>query len=142
MNHRYFSDLQQQWLRKASAVCLLCLLAGCGGAQAESKPMGTVSGSVTLKGKPLTDCRVNLISDQLGASAGGDLQADGSFTLDGPVPAGNYAVFITMPEIFTPAQAQSKSGLSSVPKKYRSQSTTDLKADIQQGENKVDFDLK
>tara|TARA_R110002095_G_scaffold199534_1_gene179377 strand:+ start:52675 stop:53049 length:375 start_codon:yes stop_codon:yes gene_type:complete len=123
-------------------VCLTCLLSGCGETQAESKPMGTVTGSVSLKGNPLTDCRVNFISEQVGAGAGGDLQSDGSFTLDGPVPAGNYSVFISLPENFTPAQAQAKSGLSNVPKKYLSQSTTDLKADLKEGENNVSFDLK
>lgn len=142
MNIRLLHYVQQQWLRLVTVVCLSCLLTGCGGAQAETKPLGTVTGSVALKGKPLTDCRVNFISEQGGTSAGGDLQTDGSFSLDGPIPAGNYSIFITMPEIFTPAQAQSKTGLSSVPSKYHSQSGTDLKADVKEGENDLHFDLK
>jgi len=133
---------RRQWLQLGLSVCLISLLAGCGGAQAESKPMGTVTGSMTLKGKPLNNCRANFISEQVGAGAGGDLQPDGSFTLDGPIPAGHYKIFITMPEIFTPAQAQSKTGLSSVPKKYHSQSTTDLNTDIKEGVNNVRFDVK
>ncbi|QDV53967.1 hypothetical protein [Gimesia fumaroli] len=142
MTTSILQHVRQHWLRLGIAVCLICLLAGCGGAQAETKSMGTISGSVTLKGKPLTDCRINFISEQIGSGAGGDLQSGGSFTLDGPIPAGKYSVFITMPEVFTPTQAQSKSGLSSVPKKYHSQSTTDLKADVKEGENNLQFDLK
>lgn len=140
MHTTLIHDVSQHCLRLGTAVCLISLLAGCGGAQAQSKPMGTVTGSVTLKGKPLNNCRVNFISEQMGA--GGDLQPDSSFTLDGPIPAGHYSIFITMPEIFTPAQAQSKSGLSSVPKQYLTQSTTNLKADIKEGENNLSFDLK
>ncbi|WP_417386794.1 carboxypeptidase-like regulatory domain-containing protein [Gimesia sp.] len=120
----------------------LSLLSGCGGTTVASKPMGTVSGTVTLKGQPLSNCRVNFISEQLGASAGGDLTEEGSFTLDGPIPAGSYSVFISMPSEFTPAQAQSNKGLSQVPKKYLGSSTTDLKADVSEGESSHEFDLK
>ncbi|QDU18033.1 carboxypeptidase-like regulatory domain-containing protein [Gimesia maris] len=133
-------------LRNSALCCLavltVTLLTGCGGTTVASKPMGTVSGTVTLKGQPLSNCRVNFISEQLGASAGGDLTEEGSFTLDGPIPAGSYSVFISMPSEFTPAQAQSNKGLSQVPKKYLGSSTTDLKADVSEGESSHDFDLK
>lgn len=133
-------------LRNGSLCCAgllaITLLTGCGGTSVASKPMGTVSGTVSLKGQPLTDCRVNYISEQLGASAGGDLTEDGSFTLDGPIPAGSYSVFISLPSEFTPAQAQSNKGLSQVPKKYLGSSTTDLKADVSEGESSHNFDLK
>ncbi|QDT94489.1 hypothetical protein [Gimesia algae] len=133
-------------LRNCSFYCAaflaVTLLTGCGGTSVASKPMGTVSGTVSLKGQPLTDCRVNYISEQLGASAGGDLKEDGSFTLDGPIPAGSYSVFISLPSEFTPAQAQSNKGLSQVPKKYLGSSTTDLTADVSEGESSHDFDLK
>ena len=132
----------RQTLPLTVAAGLICLLTGCGGAEAESKPMGTVSGTVTLEGKPLTDLRVNFISEQVGAGAGGDLQADGSYTLDGPIPAGSYDVFITMPSNFTPAQAQNNTSLSKVPPKYLDQARTDLKAQVSEGENQNDFDLK
>lgn len=125
-----------------AALVAVTLLTGCGGTTVASKPMGTVSGTVTLKGEPLTDCRVNYISEQLGASAGGDLTEEGSFTLDGPIPAGSYSVFISLPSEFTPAQAQSNKGLSQVPKKYLGSSSTDLKAEVSEGESSHDFDLK
>ncbi|WP_417390329.1 hypothetical protein [Gimesia sp.] len=131
-----------QLLLSGAALLAVTLLAGCGGTTVASKPMGTVSGTVTHKGQPLTDCRVNYLSEQLGASAGGDLTEDGSFTLDGPIPAGSYSVFISLPSEFTPAQAQSNTGLSQVPKKYLSASTTDLTADVKEGESSHDFDLK
>lgn len=135
------SSVSQLFL-SAAALLAVTLLTGCGGTTVASKPMGTVSGTVTLKGQPLTDCRVNYLSEQLGASAGGDLTEDGSFTLDGPIPAGSYSVFISLPSEFTPAQAQSNTGLSQVPKKYRGSSTTDLTADVKEGESSHDFDLK
>ena len=139
---RLQNTIQANLLQLGVAACLICLLSGCGGARAESQPMGAVSGTVTLKGQPLTDCRVNFISQQGGSGAGGDLQPDGSFSFEGPIPTGTYSVFITLPEIFTPAQAQSKSGLASVPKKYHSQSTSDLTATVTEGDNNLTLELK
>ncbi|WP_299465298.1 hypothetical protein [uncultured Gimesia sp.] len=123
-------------------VCAISIFVGCGGSQADTKPMGAVSGTINLADKPLTDCRINFNSSKTGIGAGGDLKEDGSYTLDGMIPVGEYTVFITPPLDFSPANAQQQSGLSSLPAKYRGESSSGLTADVKEGEGKYDFDLK
>lgn len=120
----------------------LCTFVGCGGNNTEEKKMGTVAGKVTLKGKPVTDCRINFTSPKSGVGVGADLKEDGSYTMEGPVPVGDYKVFITPPLDFTPAKAQEKSGLDAVPAKYRDEANSGLTAKVKEGESEINFDLK
>ena len=123
----------------------ICLLAGCGSG-VEAKKTGTVSGKITVEGKPLTQGCVGFVSSTIGASAGGDLREDGTYTLDGPVPVGEYRVFLTPPGLGdTPPGVESEQPqqeLKGVPEKYLEEETTDLTATVKEGENTFDFDLK
>lgn len=128
-------------------LCFLTLFAlttfvGCTGSNADTPKMGTASGKITLNGKPLTDCRINFNSAKTGVGAGGDLKEDGSYTLEGSLPVGDYTLFITPPSDFTPAKAQTQSGLTNVPAKYRGEATSGLTAKVKEGESKYNFDLK
>tara|TARA_R110002095_G_scaffold89262_1_gene77900 strand:+ start:2824 stop:3267 length:444 start_codon:yes stop_codon:yes gene_type:complete len=123
-------------------LCAISIFVGCGRNQAETKPMGTVSGTVTYAGKPITRCRINFNSSKFGIGAGGDLKEDGSYELDGAIPAGAYAVFITPPDDFSPANADSHTDLNNLPSKYRSESTSGLTADVKEGDGKYNFDLE
>ncbi len=120
----------------------LSTLVGCGGNNADTKKMGTASGKISLNGKPLTDCRINFNSAKTGVGAGGDLKEDGSYTLEGSLPVGDYTLFITPPSDFTPAKAQAKSGLTNVPAKYRGEATSGLTAEVKEGKSEYNFDLK
>ncbi len=123
----------------------VCLLVGCGSG-VEPKVMGTVSGKVTLGDKALTIGRVAFVSSTVGASSFGDLKEGGTYTLGGPIPVGEYRVFITPPDLGdTPAGLESEQPqdeLKDVPEKYLDEATTDLKATVKEGENTCDFDLK
>lgn len=121
----------------------LGLLAGCSNqAKEDVGPTGTVTGEVTLKGAPLTEGRLNFANVQGGAGSSGALTEGGKYTLDEPLPVGEYDVFISFE--FSPEAL--KSGMSDVlktiPKKYRSAKNSKLKASVKEGENKHDFSLK
>ena len=128
-----------------SALLTICLLAGCGSG-VEAKKTGTVSGKITVEGKPLTHGRVAFVSSTVGASSFGDLKEGGTYTLDGPIPVGEYRVFITPPDLGdTPAglePEQPQDELKDVPEKYLDEETTDLKTPVTEGENTCNFDLK
>ncbi len=104
--------------------------------------MGKVTGKVTVNGKPLTSGRVNFISEKVGVGAGGDVTADGTYTLDGPVPEGVYKAFITFniapSQLGTPAADV----LKTVPEKYRAQATSDLVVTVGEGDNQLDLEIK
>ena len=123
------------------AAIMVSVLAGCGGGTKEV-PTGEVYGKLTVAGKPLSEGRVNLASGKLGAGAGGDVKADGTYTLDGSLPLGSYDVFITFnippSKVGTPAEDVMKS----VPPKYLGQATSKLTAEVKKGRTECNFDLK
>ncbi len=79
-------------LRKASllfsfTVILLVTLIGC------AKPVGSVHGTVTYKGKTLKGGSLQFHNADGGKGAGGEIKEDGTFTIEG-VEAGTYKVCI------------------------------------------------
>src|SRR6266508_4044360 len=71
----------------AFVLLLMCLVLGC----SRNHPMAPVSGTVTLKNKPLSSGRVIFIHE-LGHSNFGDIQADGSYRLMAPVGENRVAI--------------------------------------------------
>lgn len=105
--------------------------------------MGTVSGTVKFKGKPLELGRLNFVSGQQGGTgASGSLGPEGKYTLDGPLATGTYDVFVSF-EI-SPAQFGTPAAevLKTVPSKYQRQSTSKLVAQVEEGTNECTFELK
>ena len=100
-----------------------------------------MAGKVTVGGKPLTEGRINFVSPEKGVGAGGDLGPEGAYTLEGPLPVGEYKVFITFniapSQIGTPAEEI----LKSIPEKYQSQEASDLSATVEQDRAAYDFEL-
>jgi hypothetical protein len=131
-------------LRLAAAAALIAL-AGCGGGNPKTAP---VKGTVTYKGRPVPNGTVTFIPES-GPTATGELGPDGSYTLttfrrgDGAVP-GRYTVVIVamqdnagrLPEERTPLPPPI------VPEKYTSAVTSDLRAEVEDKENTLDFPLK
>jgi hypothetical protein len=131
-------------LRLAAAAALIAL-AGCGGGNPKTAP---VKGTVTYKGRPVPNGTVTFIPES-GPTATGELGPDGSYTLttfrrgDGAVP-GRYTVVIVamqdnagrLPEERTPLPPPI------VPEKYTSAVTSDLRAEVEDRENTLDFPLK
>ena len=108
-----------------------------------------VTGKVTYKGKPVTSGTISFVAADK-PSAYGDLNPDGTYALhtndpgDGATP-GAYQVFVVamqdqaglLPEQRSPLPAPT------IPIKYTSLATTDLKADVVSGKkNVIDFNLE
>ena len=123
----------------------LSVLTGCGGGEAKTDvgPTGTVSGTVTLKGSPLSKGRINFTNTKGAVGGSGALGEGGAYQLDEPLPVGEYDIFVSFE--FSP-DALKDGGtaelLKSIPKKYRSAKTSKLTASVKEGENKFDYSLK
>lgn len=122
-----------------SAIVLgsLIAVAGCGG------DWGTVSGVVTQNGVPLKKGLIAFHPKE-GPSSYGDIGADGSFTVrtgaDAGLKTGEYVV--TVADQTIPDSTTGEAAKLLTPAKYASPQTSDLRATITRGSNKLQFDLK
>ncbi len=110
-----------------------------------ANPVGTVKGTASLKGKPYSDAAVMFVSLEKGLGSGGDLQSDGSFSLTDPLPVGSYTVYFAPKSV--PAAEASAAPVpmhvdKSIPSKYWSESSSDIKVDVKEGDNTVPIDIK
>ena len=84
---------------------------------------------------------IDFVSPEKGVGAGGDLGPEGACTLEGPLPVGQYKVFITFnlapSQIGTPAEDI----LKSIPEKYQTRDSSDLTATVEQDHPAYDFEL-
>ena len=144
------------------SLILLCggaLLCGCGPKSGLDLPTGTVSGTVTSGGKPLTEATVTFFGETVGDTATSPLQEDGTYTLKYgkgfSVPIGDYRVAITTgsaassgggapdPESLMQTVDAGSALESKIPAKYTNPETSGLIAIVKEGTNSnVDFDLK
>jgi hypothetical protein len=129
------------WLPMVLACLVIALFVGC----SETNPTGTLQGKVTLDDAPYTDGAVVFMSPDSGQAGSADIQADGTFRIEDPLPVGSYVVFIA------PKSAESEEGMDqpvevslddSVPAKYLSETTSDIMKDIVAGANDVTVELK
>jgi hypothetical protein len=123
------------------------LLAGCGGGDKDTFP---VKGKVTYRNKPVTSGTITFIpADNQGPAASGSLQPDGTYALktyregDGAV-RGKHTVIVVAMEDTSSVLPEQRAALPppTVPNRYTSITTTDLKADVEEKDNTIDFDLK
>ena len=120
------------------------LATGCERAKAKFNP---VSGTVTWKGQPIKSGTINFRSDD-GKHVGTGTIADGKYAIPAVsgLPAGKYAVAITYPDPKVPPPKPDEppgptaTAREMLPAKYAS--GKELKADIQDLSNDVNFDLK
>ena len=118
------------------------LLVGCGkdvNKSALNQTRYPVSGKVTLAdGKPLTDGTVTFLPDnkegeQVGLSAIGKLQSDGTYTLDGGAPQGRYRVKLSRPTTAASSVAATKTAQAPKPpfsEAYLDEDTSGLVAEV------------
>lgn len=131
---------------RAALAALLCgwflLLSGCGGGLQSS-----VTGTVTLDGKPVNRGNVTFIPVKDGVTAYGTIGSDGSYSINtgsntGVVP-GDYIVLVVVNGDIPPAVAgkapEPPKPLS--PPKYAIKETSDLKATIKSGSNVVPLNM-
>jgi len=119
----------------------LLLLAGCG------SKVATVSGKVTLDGKPLTKGDVAFYAGGAAALATGSIDSSGNYTLrtgtDRGLTPGNYQVTIVANDIVEPTTEFAPLMPKLItPAKYSSASTSGLTAEVKAGSNTHNFDLQ
>ncbi len=147
--------------RYSLMVLLAGLLIGCGGGS-DHEETASVTGTVTLKGTPVTKGRIAFYPPK-GRPAMGAIQSDGTYTLttfdqgDGAL-LGNHRVTITANETVggppTPSSFEEEirqaAKLSSqapaktvwlVPQEYSNRKTSKLEAEVVSGDNTHDFNL-
>ena len=137
------------------AVALPFAVVGCGKGDGYTGPRGSVSGVLTLDGKPLPSrCSVVFIEELHGYLATGIVGDGGKYTLffrkSRDLPVGNYKVQLSPPLTDTPQEKiePSKVGIQprsewSLPfhKRYLSTSNSGLTFTVALGENTADFQL-
>ena len=120
-------------------------LAGCGSNQLKT---AVVRGTVTYKGKPVPNGTISFVPTS-GPSATGEIQPDGSYVLttyrkgDGAV-LGQHTVVIVAMQDMSDRLPEARQPLPPpiVPLKYTSLATSDLRAEVHDRENTLDFRLQ
>ena len=123
----------------------VCLLAGCGSDQLKT---AVVRGTVTYNGKPVPNGTISFVPVS-GPNATGEIQPDGTYTLttyrkgDGAV-LGQHTVVIVAMEDTSKRLPEERNPLPPpiVPLKYTSLATSDLRADVKDQENTINFTLE
>ncbi len=127
--------LRRSCLAAVSAAMLA--LAGCGGGQ----PSGTVSGTVTLEGSPLTAGVVLFSNPATGVGATAELDASGTYQV-GSIPTGEYQVAVQPPPPPAPHEMDQSAGpRPNVPQQYQDPKTSGLSTTVGPGSNSADFAL-
>jgi hypothetical protein len=143
---------------------------GCGGGD-EGPVTYPVSGTITRKGSAVAEAVVSFIPDAGGPSAVGVTDASGRYQLttrvkDDGAAAGKYKVTVAKyegqqppvtgpvkmhadydisneyPAGYDESKASQASSKNVLPAKYANADLSGLKADVVEGENKLDFDIK
>jgi len=132
------------------ALLLLFAVVGCGGS---GEGLAVVKGKISYKGKAVPNGTVNFIPDDPNKpSATGEIQSDGSYSLQtyqGSRPnqgavIGKHKVVIVAMQDMASRLPEERVALPPpiVPVKYTSPATSDLKAQVEDKENTIDFDLQ
>jgi hypothetical protein len=119
---------------------LLIATVGCGGGEAT----GTVKGTVYLGEEPFGDASVVLVSPDTGQGGSADVNPDGTFSIELPIPVGTYTAYLT-PKIDEAAMMEKmQQGMATgmempkdFPAKYQNEASSDLKVQVEEGENEV-----
>ena len=118
-------------------VCVACFtFSGCESTlDIPEKPAdnATVSGTVTLNGKPVTGGNVGFFSMQFGMAGHAALDKEGKFTLPDPIAPGDYQIYF---------MTDSGQPLGRMPAKYMSETSSDFKVSVKESENQLSIDLK
>lgn len=117
---------------------------GCGGGP--EYPVGTVKGTLLLKGKTVPEpLDIFFMDHQSGFAYQARVGHDGSFAVEEPVRVGEYVAYVQPAvdlnlDMSAPPQGVSMS--RTVPRKYSNDAQSDLKASVEEGENTFEFDMK
>lgn len=129
-------------MHSAVMICLLAGVVGCGEGTVR-KVEGTITGSVTFNGQPVTEGDVNFIAKETGVAAKAPLDSSGKYTLPA-IEIGTYKVFVTPPPLAPPQEGvkvQIKT-YNNIPDKYRDETQTPESIDVVEGMNEKNIDMK
>lgn len=117
------------------------ILPGCTGRK--TKPKGSVEGKVIFNGQPYTEASVVFLNQETGQGGSANIQPDGSFRLPDKVEIGTYIVYLA-PKLEEDPAAEPKpvSIDKTVPEKYWSESTSDIRVEVKTGTNQFTIELK
>lgn len=124
---------------KITTIAAVLFIVGCDAGSG----LSPVTGTVTLDGKPYPNAQVRFVPDT-GRPSIGYTDQSGAYSLIyirdemGAAP-GNYRVDITTVHVSESDSDGGKEPPEKIPAKYNK--TTELKADVQPGENVINFDL-
>lgn len=120
----------------ACCMCLTFAGSGCESSIAmPEKPANnaTVSGTVTLDGKPVSGANVGFFSMQFGMAGHTTLDKEGNFKLPDPIAPGDYQIY------FLTDNGQPLRGM---PAKYMSETSSDHSVSVKEGENQLVIEIK
>jgi len=122
-----------------------------------SGPIGTVTGKVTLDGKPAPQGSAVTFLSEAGYTGSAKVGADGSYTLmnvDKPeLPVATYKVAVAQPAsemsgadydkyMSSGGGGEAKTEKAAIPAKYQNTETSGLSFDVKEGPNTINIDLK
>lgn len=139
------------WLDHTTEGCLfgivlwIPLLTGCGNS------LASVQGTITLDGKPIAgsaDVRGTVTyypKQGNGIPAVGIINPNGRYEMstvsEVGVPPGSYDVAVSATRIIVPEPGATPSGRPITPRRYASSKESNLHAEVQSGDNTIDFEL-
>jgi hypothetical protein len=145
-----------EMVRFVALLTILLSICGCGGDP--YGPTGTVTGKLTMAGKPLpAGHAVSFMQMEAGFLAFGMTDAEGKFEIKswngGNMPVGKYSVMIAPPsggdvsnlsaeERFENPELSAPKVKVLYPARYRETTTSGLSFDVVAGSNNFDIDLK
>jgi len=120
----------------------LLLVLGCGGASDDYA--GTLEGTVTFEGSPVTEGEVSIYSPELGVGATAALDSEGRYRITDRIKAGEYQVVVLPPPPPPPQDEVPVAVISdpeNIPQKSRAFETSGLSVILTEGENRYDISL-
>jgi len=127
---------------------MLTGIVGCG-PQTDRSPTAPVQGKISYQDKPLERGTVVFFPKSGGKTATGTIQPDGSYTLstysqgDGALLGEHNVTVISERDMSNvlPEDPEASLEPSLIPTKYNLQKTSGLTANVQEGDNQIDFEL-
>ncbi|QDT98065.1 carboxypeptidase regulatory-like domain-containing protein [Gimesia aquarii] len=135
-------------LSQVYLLIVLVSLSGCMGDGSEPIPeLAEVTGVITLDGKPIKAANVTFEPESAGENgrrraSSGTTEKDGTYKLQYNPNALGATLGKHKVTIMKMSDNPDEAGKHLVPPKYNDSSTSGLTAEVTQGENKFDFDLK
>ena len=144
LSSKVYSKMRRfQFLQLSLSALLLCYC-GCSGS---SSNFGTVEGTVTLDGKPLSGVSVMFYPESGARSSAGQTDENGKYSLrhtrdtEGAV-IGKHRVTISTEDLADRDEEVATKKRKALPLKYTDQNKTELSETVESGNNTIDFPLK